>query len=103
MTIKLQACFDIDLPTVILEMMEKLAPKAENGTHVFYTSPRAFGKQYPATIPYLVKNGWMTAEALVLVINGGKDEEEAVAEPVAQPTELSGDALGGYDPTDDAS
>lgn len=61
MGVRLQSCFEIDLPTLVEKMLEQHVQKAQDGTYILHTSPRAFFKEFPMLIPYLVKDGWLEA------------------------------------------
>lgn len=94
MSVRLQSCFDVDLPTMVEQMLEQHVQRAEDGTYILHTTPRALLKEFPCLIPYLAKDGWLAAmcDFCLIVTSQPKEaaltEEEInaakVEEPVAQ-------------------
>lgn len=84
MGVKLQCCFDIDLPTAMQTMLDNSTKKAEDGTYKFFTSARALCKEHPGLIPYMVKNGYLSGNCDLLLIVTPDYAEKLVDQPVAQ-------------------
>lgn len=59
--VRLQSCFEIDLPSLVLDMLEQHVQKAEDGTYILHTTPRVLAREFPSLIPYLAKDGWLQA------------------------------------------
>lgn len=87
MGVRVQCCYDIDLPSAAIKLLEQSIVKAQDGTYILHTSPRAFIKEFPMLAPHLAKDGWLTSGCdLCLIVS--KEDDTQVDEPVAQPASV---------------